>query len=183
MSPREPSGASKSLFKNLEKPDVFTRFWVQRPPKRPSRNPRAAQEAPKDLQRTKKIHQKNQDKCLRGKKCLRLAITFLTISRTNFRAQNCTVFNMFYKICFYHFFEKCWNSFWNPFWDQSGPRGPRWAQKSHQELQRTKNLHFQKPLKTHWFFKGFWLQRLLKKASRGPRWLPKDTQKIQDPKK
>ena len=32
------------------------------------------------------------------------------------------------------------------------------------------------------FFKGFWLQRLLKKASRGPRWLPKDTRKIQDPK-
>ena len=33
------------------------------------------------------------------------------------------------------------------------------------------------------FFKGFWLQRPLKKASRGPRWLPKGTQKIQDPKK
>ena len=32
------------------------------------------------------------------------------------------------------------------------------------------------------FFKGFWLQRHLKKASRGPRWLPKDTRKIQDPK-
>ena len=32
------------------------------------------------------------------------------------------------------------------------------------------------------FFKGFWLQRPLKKASRGPRWLPKGTQNIQDPK-
>merc|ERR1712023_260555 len=39
-----------------------------------------------------------------------------------------------------------------------------------------------KTLKTQMFFKGFWLQRLLKKASRGPRWLPKDTRKIQDPK-
>ena len=51
MSPRGPSGASKSLFKNLKKPSVFTRFWVQRPPKRASRNPRAAREAPKELQR------------------------------------------------------------------------------------------------------------------------------------
>ena len=33
------------------------------------------------------------------------------------------------------------------------------------------------------FFKGFWLQRPLKKASRGRRRLPKGTQKIQDPKK
>ena len=41
MSPRGPSGALKSLFKNLKKPCVFTRFWAQRPPKRPSRNPRA----------------------------------------------------------------------------------------------------------------------------------------------
>ena len=41
MSPRGPSGALKSLFKNLKKPCVFTRFWAQRPPKKPSRNPRA----------------------------------------------------------------------------------------------------------------------------------------------
>ena len=30
---------------------VFNVFGFQRPPKRPSRNPRAAQEAPKELQR------------------------------------------------------------------------------------------------------------------------------------
>ena len=35
--PKEPSGASKSLFKNLKKHRVFTRFWVQRPPKKTSR--------------------------------------------------------------------------------------------------------------------------------------------------
>ena len=54
MSPRGPSWALKSLFKNLKKHQVFTRFWVQRPPKRASRNPRAAQEAPKELQRPEK---------------------------------------------------------------------------------------------------------------------------------
>ena len=41
MSPRGPSGALKSLFKNPKKACVFTRFWAQRPPKKPSRNPRA----------------------------------------------------------------------------------------------------------------------------------------------
>ena len=41
MSPRGPSGASKSLFKNLKKHIVFTRFWVQRPPKKTSRKKRA----------------------------------------------------------------------------------------------------------------------------------------------
>ena len=55
------------------------------------------------------------------------------------------------------------------------PRGPSRASKSQKPS-------FSKPLKTPGFFKGFWLQRLLKKASRGPRWLPKDTRKIQDPK-
>ena len=148
--------------------------------KKPKSRPRSTQRPPKA--RTKQTKKKT-DKCLLGKKCHKMAITFLKDFKTNFQAQNCTIFNMFYKICFYHFLEKCWNSFWNTVWDQSGPRGPRWAQKNHQELQRTKNLHFQKPLKTNGFFKGFWLQRLLKKASRGPRWLPKDTQKIQDPKK
>ena len=72
------------------------------------KEPKAAQETPYELQYPKKkTTKKKQDKCLRGKKCLKLAITFLKDFRTNFQAQNCTVFNMFYKICFYHFFEKC----------------------------------------------------------------------------
>ena len=40
---------------------------------------------------------------------------------------------------------------------------------------------FSKTFKNPLFFKGFWLQRLLKKASRGPRWLPKDTQRTPRP--
>jgi len=41
---------------------------------------------------------------------------------------------------------------------------------------------FSKTLKNQLAFKGFWLQRPLKKASRGRRRLPKGTQKTQDPK-
>ena len=44
-------------------------FWVQRPPKRPSRNPRAAQEAPKELQRPEqKIDKKNQTPAIKNMK-------------------------------------------------------------------------------------------------------------------
>ena len=39
-----------SLFKTLKKHLVFTRFWVQRPPKRASRSPRDSPETPKELQ-------------------------------------------------------------------------------------------------------------------------------------
>ena len=47
---------------------------------RPSRNPRAAQEAPKELQRPeKKPTKKNHNKCLLGKKCLKPAISFLRV--------------------------------------------------------------------------------------------------------
>ena len=52
--PKRAIMSFKESFQNLKKPRVFTRFWVQRPPKRASRNPRAAQEAPKELQRPEK---------------------------------------------------------------------------------------------------------------------------------
>ena len=86
---------------------VFNVFGSRDLPRDPQETQEPPKKHPKTSKERKKSTKKNQDKCLRGKKCLRLAITFLTISRTNFRAQNCTVFNMFYKICFYHFFEKC----------------------------------------------------------------------------
>ena len=72
--------------------------------KKPKSRPRSTQRAPKAR---KKSTTKNQDKCTRGKKCLKPAISFLANFGTNFQAQNCTIFNMFYKICFYNFFEKC----------------------------------------------------------------------------
>ena len=72
--------------------------------KKPKSRPRSTQRPPKA--RTKQTKKKTY-KCLRGKKCLKPAISFLANFGTNFQAQNCTVFNMFYKICFYHFFEKC----------------------------------------------------------------------------
>ena len=72
--------------------------------KKPKSRPRSTQRASKARQKSTKKKSKN---ACRGKKCLKLAISFIAGNGTNFRAQSCTVFNMFYKTCFYHFFEKC----------------------------------------------------------------------------
>ena len=60
--------------------------------KKPKSRPRSTQRAPKAR---KKSTNKNQDKCTRGKKCLKPAISFLAISGTHFRTQNCTSFKQF----------------------------------------------------------------------------------------
>ena len=49
-SHQELQRPKNSLFITLKKPIVFTRFWVQRPPKRASRSPRDSPETPKELQ-------------------------------------------------------------------------------------------------------------------------------------
>ena len=86
---------------------VFNVFGSRDLPRDPQETQEPPKKHPKSSKGPKKIAQKNHNKCLRGKKCLKLAISFIAPNGTNFRAQNCTVFNMFYKTCFYHFFEKC----------------------------------------------------------------------------
>merc|ERR1711976_685363 len=66
MSPREPSGASKNqkaaFSKTSKKPPVFEGFWVRRPPKRASRDPRrlsrGTQRAPKPPKKIQKVIKK-----------------------------------------------------------------------------------------------------------------------------
>ena len=62
------------------------------------------------------------------------------------------------------------------------PKRAKMSPKEPSGASKNQKPSFSKTLKNQLVFKGFWLQRLLKKASRSPRWLPKDTQKIQDPK-
>ena len=97
MSPRGPSGASKSLFKNLKKPRVFTLFWVQRPPKKTSRKKTYKNN---QFQRALTSKKKMLKKCLHGKKCLKVAISFLRFFGTNFGGQICTFFNHLLHIFF-----------------------------------------------------------------------------------
>ena len=117
MSPRGPSWALKSLFKNLKKTYFFARFWVQRPPKRASRNPRAAQEAPKELQRPmQKIAKKNPQKWLHGKKCLKPAISFRTSNGSPFW----WLFLLIFKLIVGFILDYCLNLFETHFGSHGG---------------------------------------------------------------
>ena len=93
------------------------------------------------------------------------------------------VLNMIYTMFFYHFSKNVETHVGTHFGiivAQEGQDEPKRAIRSFKE---PNTFIYKNLLKTIWFFKGFWLQRPLKKGSRGPRWLPKGTQKIQDPKK
>jgi len=68
------------------------------------------------------------------------------------------------------------NHFGAHFGTRSAKEGARWAQESHQELQRAKKLHFQKPWKTFSFL-VFLDPEASKRTSRGPRRLLRDTQR------
>jgi len=65
-----------SLFKTIKKHCVFTRFWVQRLPKRasgnPRRLPRGNQRAPKPKEKAKQNENQN---LTYGRKCLSPAIS------------------------------------------------------------------------------------------------------------
>ena len=75
-----------------------------------------------------------------------------------------------------HFLNQFLSTFWNTFGAILGTilgpdrakKGRRWAQEGHQELQRPKILHLQKPKTKHWFFKVFGVQRPPKRGSRDP---------------
>ena len=80
-TPKYPSEAPGTLFKNVKKPKVFAGFWVRNLP----REPKEAQEAPKKRQNPKsKYAPKNPQKCLRGKKCLKVAISLWPVFGTHF---------------------------------------------------------------------------------------------------
>ena len=148
------------------------------------KEPKAAQETPYELQyQTKKTTKKKEFKCLRGKKCLKLAISFSTILKPNFGIQNCIFFLDFYWNCWKPFKWKLKLMLKPGLESERDPRGPRWPQKCHHELQSTKNLHVQKPLKTS-VFSTFLAteasQKSLKRPKKAPKRHPKNpkSQKI-----
>ena len=148
--------------------------------KRPKSRPRDTQGPPK---RHAKKCQKNPNKCLCGKKCLKPAISLWTCFGTPFWSHCLLIFKLIFYTFFLPLFRKMLKLILEPILGSERPKRAKMSQKEPSGASKNQKPSFSKTLKTIWFFKGFWLQRLLKKASRGPRWLPKDTQKIQDPKK
>ena len=150
---------------------------------RPSRGPRAAQEIPKDLQNAmQKSAQKNPQKYLLGRKCLKPAISLWIKIGPHFRTQICTFFNHVLHMFFTTFSKKVETHFGTQFGIRAAQEGQDEPKRTIRSFKEPKTFIYENH-KKHLFFQGFWLQRPLKKASRGPRWLPKGTQKIQDPKK
>ena len=79
------------------------------------------------------------------------------------------------------FFEHFWVHFGVHFGTRSAKEGARWAQESHQELQRAKKLHFQKPQKTSSFFVFLdpeASQENLKRPEKAPKRHPKRHPKV-----
>ena len=72
--------------------------------KKPKSRPRDTQGPPK---RHAKKCQKKNNKCLRGKKCLKPAISLLTKAGTNFRTQICTCFKHVLHKLFLPLFKQC----------------------------------------------------------------------------
>ena len=67
--------------------------------------------------------------------------------------------------------------------EPSFPRGAKMSPKEPSGASKKQKTACSKTLKKPVVFKGFWLQRPLKRASRGPRGLPKGTQRNPRPQK
>ena len=78
---------------------VFNVFGSRDLPRDPQETQEPPKKHPKSSKGPKKVNQKNQDKCLRGKKCLKLAISFFAIFKHFFAPQIAHFFNDFYTIC------------------------------------------------------------------------------------
>ena len=90
------------------------------------KEPKAAQETPYELQYpTKKTTKKKEFKCLRGKKCLKLAITFLA----DFECRLWWLFLLIFKLIVYikfflPFFRKRLKLNVNLMFESKRPQGP-----------------------------------------------------------
>ena len=161
---------------------VFNVFGSRDLPRDPQETQEPPKKHPKSSKGPKKSPKKSSNKCLRGKKCLKPAISILTNSGTNFRIQICTFFKHFLHMLFTTFQKNVETHFGDHFGIRAAQEGQDEPKRAIRSFKEPKTFIF-KNLKNQLVFMGFWLQRPLKKASRGPRWLPKGTQKIQDPKK
>ena len=146
--------------------------------KRPKSRPRDTQGPPK---RHAKIWQKNPKKCCLGKKCLKPAISFWGLSGPHFWWLFLLTFKLIFGLFFDNFLKHFGAHFGIHFGTKLPKRGQDEPKRAIRSFKEVKNCMF-KNLKKPLVFKGFWLQRPLRRASRGPRRLPKGTPKPQNPK-
>ena len=141
---KSPKVAKTFNCKHLKKPTVFQGFWGSRPSKTASEDPRRVPRGYLGLLGDILSHLEPS-----GFLGLWLLIAILAHFGVHFGAQNWLNFHIFGG----HFLDQFLDHFWatlgailEAIWGPDRPKkGPRWAQESHEELQRPTNLHLQKP--------------------------------------
>ena len=147
---------------------------------RPSRNPRAAQEAPKELQRPmQKIAKKNPQKCLRGKKCLKVAISFLRFFGSHFWCNFLFIFKLIVYIMFFTtFLKNVETHFEAHFGIRAAQEGQDEPKRDIRSFKKNQKPSFSKTLKNPFVFYRFLAteasQESLKRPKKAPKRHPKN---------
>ena len=151
---------------------------------RPSRNPRAAQEAPKELQRPmQKIAKQNPQKCLHGKKCLKPAISFLTNCGTNFPAQICTLLKHILHNCLTTFSKNVGSHFGTQFGIRAAQEGQDEPKRTIRSFKEPKTFIFKNLKKPFCFLKVFGYRGPSRKPQEAEEGSQKAPKKSKTPKK
>ena len=117
--------------------------------KKPKSRPRDTQGPPK---RHAKNCQKKSKKCLRGKNCLKPAISFLTKIGTNFRTQICTFFKHVLHNLFLQLFRKMLKLILEPILGSEWPKRAKMSPKEPSGASKNQKPSFSKTLKNQWVF-------------------------------
>ena len=138
-----------------------------------ARDPRKGQEAPKKRQNPKsKPASKNPQKCLRGKKCLKVAISFWTKIGTIFGVQICTFLASFLTICCKFFGEFLEPIFETIMWPDQPKRDQGDPKRTIRSWEKPKKQHFKnlkKPLVFTIFLNTDTSQEGLKRPKKSPK--------------
>ena len=150
---------------------------------RPSRNPRAAQETPKDLQNAmQKNDKKNSKKCCCGKKCLKPAISFLMVFGPNFPINFCTFFKHVLHIFFTTFSKKVETHFGTHFGIRVAQEGQDEPKRAIRSFKEPKTFIFKNHKKPTGFLKVFGYRGLSRKPQEAEEGSQKAPKKSKTPK-
>ena len=117
--------------------------------KKPKSRPRSTQRAPKAR---KKPTKKNQDKCLRGKKCLKPAISFLRVFGNHFWSHFLLIFKLIFYIMFSTTFKKMLKLILEHSLGSERPKRAKMNQKEPSGASKNQKPSFSKTLKNQLVF-------------------------------
>ena len=146
-----------------------------------ARDPKEGQEAPKKRQNPKsKSASKNPKKCLRGKKCLKVAISFWTKIGTIFGVQICTFLASFLTICCKLFGEFLEPIFETIMWPDQPKRDQGDPKRTIRSWEKPKKQHFKNLKKNIGFHHIFEYRHLSRRPQKAQQESQKRPRKFQN---